>query len=177
MAVSYKSVEDAYKKKNQAIDKQVAADGNAYDAQRQDVTDSSADTLQQIYLQKERAEASQRQQQKAAGITGGAAESADIALQANYSTNRTNTLLERDKQLSQIGIQQEQAKAQAEIEKRQNDVEMETGRLSFNQDEQQQRRSELWELVRTGTYTQKMANELGYDLETLKQMANYYKEN
>lgn len=177
MAASYKGVEDAYKKKNKAIESQVAADATAYDAQRQDINDSAGDSLQQIYLQKERAAALQKQQNKAAGITGGAAESSRVALEANYNTNRTNALLERDKQLSQVNIAQQQTNAQAEMQRAQNDVDLETGRLSFDQDEAQQRKSELWELVRTGSVTQAIADELGWDLATLRSVANYYKEN
>lgn len=176
MAVSYSSVEDAYKKKNKAIDAQVAADGGAYDAQRQDIKDSAADTLKQAYVQNERARVGMKQQQKAAGITGGAAESSNVALQANYATNRTNTMLERDKQVSQVNIAQNQAKAQAEMGKAQNGVELATGKLAFEQSENQQTRSELWEFVRAGAITQDIANKLGYSMADLKKVYNYYKE-
>ncbi len=201
---SYSGVRNAYIEKNKKIDAQVAADGRAYDAQRQDSTDNASDTLQQIYLQKEREEAVQKQRLKAAGITGGAEESANIALQANYATNRTNAMLDRDKQLSQINIQQDQAKAQAEIEKGQNLVELEQGQLAFDQDaesrafdreqfglskeqfglskeqfdyeKQQNRRSDLWEMIKAGVVTQAMAAELGWNYNVLKQVAQNYKE-
>lgn len=201
---SYSGVRNAYIEKNKKIDEKVEADGKAYDAQRQDVQDSAADTLRQLYLQNERAQALQKQSRKAAGITGGAAESADIALQANYATNRTNTMLDRDRQLSQINIQQDQAKSQAEIDKSANLVELEQGQLAFDQDEENRaldreqlglskdqaafdqeqfdyeklrdRQSDLWKLIEAGVVTQAMADELGKPLSVLKEVAAYYKE-
>lgn len=201
---SYSGVRNAYLNKNKKIDEKVDADGKAFEARRQDVKDNASDTLQQIYLQKERAQALQRQSQKAAGITGGAAESADIALQANYATNRTNAMLERDRQLSDINIQQDQAKSQAEIDKSANLVELEQGQLAFDQDEESRafdreqfaftktqadfdreqyeyeqkrdRESDIWKMIQSGVVTQAMADELGKPLSVLKQVAAYYKE-
>lgn len=175
MAVTYDAVEKKYKAKNKAIDQQTSAQGNAYDAQREDVKDNTTSTLQQLYLQREREKLNRGQAQKAAGITGGAAASAEIAASANYNTNRTNAMLDRDKQLSDINIQQGQAKAEAEIAKAQNNIEMETGRLSFNQTEQLNRRNELLEIVKAGGVTQAIADELEYPLASLKLLAERYK--
>lgn len=181
MAVTYKSIEDAYRKKDAAIDEVVAAATEAYKAQKEDARSDTTDALQQIYLQKERDAAALRQQNKAAGVTGGAAESAAVALEANYGTNRTNALLDRDRTLSELAIQQRQEQAQGEVEKANNAVALETGRLSFEQDErdftadeQAQRRSELWELVRAGTITQSIADELGWSVDTLRSVYNSY---
>ncbi len=168
MAVSYKEVEKKYKAKNAAIDKSVAAQGNAYDAQRQNVADNTQRTLQDIYIQNERAKQTQGQAMKAAGVTGGAAESAAVAQAANYNTNRTNAMLERDRQLSDIYIQQEQSKAQGEINKAQNNLEMETGRLSFEQAEDQKLREDTWRLVDAGIINDKNAEALGRKKETLQ---------
>lgn len=153
MAVTYKAVEDAYKKKNEAVDQATAAENAAYAAQRGDIAANAGSTLQQLYLQKNREERLQEQRNKAAGITGGAAESSRMALEANYSINRTNAMLERDRQLSQVNIAQNQTAAQAEIQKKANDVELATGQLSFDQDQQSLKRSEAWELVRAGSIT------------------------
>ncbi len=195
---SYSGVRNAIIERNKKIDEKLAADGRAYDAQRQDITDNASNSLQQIFLQKERAEQYQKQQQKAAGITGGAAESANIALQANYATNRTNAMLERDQQLSNVNIQEDQARSQAEIDKSSNLVEMEQGQLAFDQDaesrafdreqfdfskkqfdyeKQRDHESDLWEMIRAGVVTQSMANELNMSYATLKELARRYKEN
>ncbi len=201
---SYSGVKNAYIEKDKKIDEKTAAAGKAFDAQRQDVADQASNTLRQIYLQKEREGALQKQQQKAAGITGGAAESAQIALQANYATNRTNTMLERDRQLSDINIQQEQARSQAEMEKSQNMVEMEQGQLAFDQDaesraldreqfqlskdqfgfsksqfdyeKQRDRKADLFEIVKSGVVTRAMAEEMGISYDALKLLADRYKE-
>ena len=140
------------------------------------MADNTEQTLQDLYIQNERVKQTQGQALKAAGVTGGAAESTAVAQAANYNTNRTNTMLERDRQLSDIYIQQEQAKAQAEIDKAQNNLDMETGRLSFNQTENVQQRSELWELVRGGVITDESAAKLGHSRATLQKYYNNYKE-
>ncbi|PWM40587.1 MAG: hypothetical protein DBX52_02900 [Clostridiales bacterium] len=176
MAASYKNVEEAYKRKNNAIDQLTGANSAAYEANREDIRDSAAATLRDLYLQNERAKEALKQKNKAAGITGGAAESASVALDANYNTNRTNTMIERDKQLSEVNIAQNKAAAQAEIDKAQNNIELESGRLSFDQDENTQRRSELWELVRAGSISQEIADELGFTQDTLRMIYNRYKE-
>ncbi len=183
MAVTYDPIVEAYKKKDKAIDAQVQANGAAYDAQRADAADKTTATLQDLYLQNERAKLTRKQANKAAGLTGGAVESAEIAARSNYMTNRTNAMLARDKQLSDIDIAQRQAAGQAEMEKAQNAVELETGRLSFNQTERSfeqekntQRRSELWEMVRAGVVTDKIAKELGWGSDVLKRIAKRYEE-
>lgn len=153
MAVTYKAVEDAYKKKNEAVDAATAAENAAYNAQRADISDQAGSSLQQIYLQRNRERALQAQQMKAAGITGGAAESTKAAMDAAYSTNRTNAMLERDRQMSQVNIAQNQTAAQAEIQKKANDVELATGQLGFDQDQMSLKRSEAWELVKAGAIT------------------------
>ena len=176
MATSYKGVEDAYRRKNDAIDQMTGATSAEWDANRQDIRDSAAGTLRDLYLQNERAKETLKQRNKAAGITGGAAESSRVALEANYNTNRTNTMIQRDKQLSEVNIAQNKAAAQAEIDKAQNSIELESGRLSFDQDENTQRRSELWELVRAGSISQQIADELGSTQDTLRMVYNRYKE-
>lgn len=176
MATSYKGVEDAYRRKNDAIDQMTGATSAEWDANRQDIRDSAAGTLRDLYLQNERAKETLKQRNKAAGITGGAAESSRVALEANYNTNRTNTMIQRDKQLSEVNIAQNKAAAQAEIDKAQNNIELESGRLSFDQDENTQRRSELWELVRAGSISQQIADELGFTQDTLRMVYNRYKE-
>lgn len=176
MATSYKGVEDAYRRKNDAIDQMTGATSAEWDANRQDIRDSAAGTLRDLYLQNERAKETLKQRNKAAGITGGAAESSRVALEANYNTNRTNTMIQRDKQLSEVNIAQNKAAAQAEIDKAQNSIELESGRLSFDQDENTQRRSELWELVRAGSISQQIADELGFTQDTLRMVYNRYKE-
>ena len=166
MAASYKNVEEAYKRKNNAIDQLTGANSAAYEANREDIRDSAAATLRDLYLQNERAKEALKQKNKAAGV----------ALDANYNTNRTNTMIERDKQLSEVNIAQNKAAAQAEIDKAQNNIELESGRLSFDQDENTQRRSELWELVRAGSISQEIADELGFTQDTLRMIYNRYKE-
>lgn len=177
MAVSYSKVDAAYKKKLAAIDQGVAADGVAYDAQRADITEQAEDRLQQIYLQKERARAGQRQANKAAGITGGAAEAADIELKTGYMTDRTNTMIDREKQLNNVDIAEDQRAAQATMEKAGVGVEQATGRLSFDQQEANQKRSEDWEFVKAGVITQEIADRLGHPIERLKKVYQHYKEN
>lgn len=177
MAASYSGVEEAYRKKNQAIDQSTAAGAAGYDAQRTDTKDNTTGTLQQLYLQNARNRALTPQQTRAAGITGGAAESVGLAQTAAYNSARTNALLEQERQLSEINITQNQAAAQAEVDKAQNNVELETGRLSFDQQESQQRRSELWELVKAGVITDMLAAELGYSANTLRTVyQNRYKK-
>ncbi|MBQ7095820.1 MAG: hypothetical protein IJN80_05175 [Clostridia bacterium] len=206
MAVSNKSLIEAYKKKNAAIDQSVAAQGNAYDAQISDVRDSAADQLQSLYLQNERQKRLQAQAQKAAGITGGASESAAVALAANYNTNRTNALLERDRQISQLGIQKEQARAEGELQKSANIIEMEQGKLSFETDQRDfawqkenadrqfkadqansdrtyhanqaaQLKNEAWEMVRAGVINAEIAKQIGRPISVLKEYYRKYKEN
>ncbi len=133
---SYSAIEKAYLDKNKKIDDKTKVDEAAHAAKVKDLSDDTSSALQQIYIQNERARALQKQSQKAAGITGGAAESADIALQAAYATNRTNALLERDRQISQLEIEKNRSAAQAEIDKSNNLVEMEQGRLAFDQKEE-----------------------------------------
>ncbi len=168
--VNFDPVEDAYKKKNAAIDAAAEANRAAYDAQREDLADGTGDALQQAYIQRNRARKMLAQQNKAAGITGGAAESSLVALEVAYDTNRTNAKIQRDKQISQIDIAQRQAEGQAEIEKAANNIELESGKLSFKQDENTSRRSELWEMVKSGVITQEIAAELGWPVATLQQV-------
>jgi hypothetical protein len=177
MAVNYSKIDDAYRKKLAAIDQGVAADGAAYDAQRADITEQAEDRLQQIYLKKERAHAGQKQANKAAGITGGAAEAGDIALQTGYMTDRTNAMLDREKQLNEVDIAENQRKAQAQVERAQVGVEQATGRLSFDQQEANQKRSEDWEFVKSGIITQEIAARLGHPIERLRKVYEHYKEN
>ena len=91
MATSYKGVEDAYRRKNDAIDQMTGATSAEWDANRQDIRDSAAGTLRDLYLQNERAKETLKQRNKAAGITGGAAESSRVALEANYDYNMLMT--------------------------------------------------------------------------------------
>lgn len=176
MAVTYDKVEAAYKKKRAAIDQTVAADQAAYDAQRQDIKGNTAESLQQAYLKKERARVGQKQANKAAGITGGAAESADIELQTNYMTDRTNTMIDRERQLNQVDIAADQRTAQGKMEQAGVDVELAQGKLSFDQAEASQRRSEDWEFVKAGVITQEIAARLGRPVELLRKVYERYKE-
>lgn len=173
---SYSKVEEAYKSKDAAIKKKVAADAAGYDAQRTDIGDSSISTLQQIYIQNERNKRGRDQNAKAAGLTGGAVESAQIADRANYMKTRNETLLNRDKQIAQVDIAQGQTEAQAEIERQTNKVAMETGRLSFNQTADTQKKSDAWEIVKAGVVTPQIAKILGWPEETLRSVAKKYKE-
>ena len=195
MAVSNNKLVDAYRKKNKAIDKSVQAGDKAYEAQIDDIREDAADRLQGIYLQNERQKRLREQAQKAAGITGGASESAAVALAANYNSNRTDMMLERDRQISEIGIQREQAKAEGELQKSANDIEMEQSRLSFETGERdfawqkqnadrsfkasqdEQTRSEAWEMVKAGVVNAELARLLGKPISVLREFAKRYKEN
>ena len=195
MAVSNNKLVDAYKKKNKAIDKSVQAGDKAYEAQIDDIREDAADRLQGIYLQNERQKRLREQAQKAAGITGGASESAAVALAANYNSNRTDMMLERDRQISEIGIQREQAKAEGELQKSANNIEMEQSRLSFESGERDfnwqkenadrsfkasqdaQTRSEAWEMVKAGVVNAELARLLGKPISVLREFAKRYKEN
>ncbi len=177
MAVTYSPVEDAYKKQKKAIAQVAAAEQAAVEAQKEDIQDNAISAVQQAYIQQQRARAQLKQHNKAAGITGGAAESSDIALQANYNTNRTNAQIARDQQIAELEIGQKKTEAQAMADQASVDVQMQTGKLAFSQEEQTQRRSELWALVKGGIINQQIANELGYNIQDLQNYYNNHKEN
>ena len=194
MAISNEDLIKAYKKKNAAIDRGIAAGDAAYDAQISDVRENATDDLQALYLQTERQRRLGGQARKAAGITGGAAESSEVALAANYNTNRTNVMLERDRQISDLSIQREQARAEGELRKSANDIEMEQSRLSFATDQRDfdwqkenadrsfnasrdaQTRSEAWEMVKAGVVNEELARTLGKPISVLREFARRYKE-
>lgn len=158
---TYDDVANAYAAKNKAVDDKVKADSAAYSAQREDIGDASMSTLQQLYVQNERNKLTRAQAARASGLTGGAVESAAIADRANYMKGRNETLINRDKQLAQVDIAEGQTKAQAEIEKADNNTQMEVGRLSYLQDQENQKRSDAWNFLNKGIYDQNTAATLG----------------
>ena len=205
MAVSNKKLLDAYKKKDAALDESLAAQDKAYAAKISDTQEETADNLQSLYLQRERANALRGQAQKAQGITGGASESAAVAAAANYNASRVDMMLARDRQISELEIQREQARADVGLQKSANQIEMEQSDLSFqtdqrdfswqkenadrqfeadqknadrtyNANQQSIRRSEAWEMVRAGIINNEIAATLGYSAAVLKKYYNNYKE-
>ena len=175
--VTYDEVASAYAAQNKAVDEKVKADSAAYAAQREDIGDASMSTLQQLYIQNERNKLTKGQAARASGLTGGALESVAIADRANYMNARTDALINRDKQVAQVDIAENQAKAQAEIDKQANNTQMEVGRLSFQQDQDSSLQSGAWEFIRQGIYTDEIGKILpGYSPEALKLLAQRYKE-
>lgn len=168
---TYDDVENVYIEKNKAVDAKVEADSAAYSAQREDIGDESMSTLQQLYVQNERNKLTRAQAARAAGLTGGAVESAAIADRANYMKSRAETLINRDKQLAQVDIAEAQAKNQAEIDKADNNTQMEIGRLSYLQDQENQKRSDAWNFLNKGIYDQNTAATLGVDQGVVQQYA------
>ena len=172
---TYEDVERAYQEKNAAIDKKVAADVAAFDAQREDIGDAAQSTLQQLYIQNERKKLGAGQAAKAAGLTGGAVENAAIADQAAYIVGRNDALTNRDKQLAQVDIAQGQTEAQAALDKQSDNVSLQTGKLSFQLDQDSQKVSDAWNFVRAGIVTDEIVSTLGWDKKILQQLADSYK--
>ncbi len=174
--VTYDDVASAYAAKNQAVDNKVKADSESYAAQREDIEDSAQSALQQLYVQNERNKLTRAQAARTSGLTGGAVESAAIADRANNMKGRNEILINRDKQLAQVDIAEGQTKAQAEIDKMDNNTQMEIGRLSYLQDQENQKRSDAWKYLDVGIYDQKVAASLGGDTELVRQYADVAKK-
>ena len=194
MALSNNRLISAYKKKEKALEQTVEAQDNAFDAKITDARETTADNLQNVYLQNERARRTREQARKAAGITGGAAESADVAMTANYNSSRLDAMLARDRQVSDLNIQKEQARADIGVQKSANEIEMEKSALSFETDQRDfnqkkkeadrtynanqaaQLKSEAWELVRAGVINAEIARQIGRPISVLKDYYRRYKE-
>ena len=166
--VTYATVEQAYAEKEAAIDKNKKAAALTYDAQRADLADTATDSLQQAYLQRNRARENMAQQNRAAGITGGAAEANLLELEAGYNTTRTDTIINRDKQIGQVDIAQMQSEAQADMEKASDRVSLATGKLSFEQDQESTARSDAFEMAKAGIITDEIAATLGWPKSVLQ---------
>ncbi len=166
--VTYKTVEDAYAAKEAAIEQNKKAAALAYDAQREDLADAATDSLQQAYIKRNRQREALAQQNRAAGITGGAAESNLLEIEAGYNSARANTIINRDKQIGQVDIAQMQSEAQADIEKSGDKISLATGRLSFDQDQESDARSNAFEMAKAGIITDDIANTLGWPKEHLQ---------
>lgn len=166
--VTYQTVEDAYRAKAAAIDQNTKANALAYDAQREDLADAATDSLQQAYIRRNRARENMAQQNKAAGITGGAAESNLLELEAGYNTTRADTLINKNKQIGQVDIAQMQTEGQAATEKASDNVSLATGRLSFEQDQESDARSNAFEMAKAGIITDEIAATLGWPKEHLQ---------
>ena len=194
MALSNNRLISAYKKKEKALEQTVEAQDNAFDAKITDARETTADNLQNLYLQNERARRTREQARKAAGITGGAAESADVAMTANYNSSRLDAMLARDRQVSDLNIQKEQARADIGVQKSANEIEMEQSALSFETDQRDfnqkkkeadrtynanqaaQLKSEAWEMVRAGVINAEIARQIGRPISVLKDYYRRYKE-
>lgn len=170
------SLEKAYKKADEVAKRSAEAEKAAADVERQKTEKNASESLRSAYAQNIRANNLRLQQNRAAGLTGGAVENRKLAADAAYDGARSDLILNRELQRQGYDAADRKIEAAYKQNVAANALQLEQQRFDFSQ-QQEQRKTDLYQTMLSQGYAdEESAKQLGIPKAALDKYIKYLKK-